>query len=162
MNKNEVKGDFTELNKLISSIPNAEDYIVQVGVLEAKAYPDSDLNTAEVGAKHEFGSPKENIPQRSFLREPLEDKQEQIVNVAGKYTLEFIRQNKTKELLEKIGIEAVGIVNEAFLTGGFGKWKPLTEKTIKEKKARGSRVWEKPLIRDEFLLQSIMARVIKK
>jgi hypothetical protein len=79
---------------------------------------------AVIGAAHEFGTSK--LPQRSFLRIPISMNLKKNLAEAGltdKDTLkEVIASGTVKPWLEKVAIEAVGIVLEAFDTGGDGLW----------------------------------------
>lgn len=105
--------------------------VVRVGILGSTASRTSGEksngpNNAEVGAAHEFGTSK--MPQRSFLRVPLNDNLNTAVSLAGGYdddTLkEVIKLGSIKPWLEKIAKVAEGVVLDAFNTAGFGKWKP--------------------------------------
>lgn len=84
------------------------------------------LNNATLGAYHEYGLG--NNPQRSFLRVPISenlDKRLQAIGALDKSYLEsVIKKGSLVELANLLGIEAVGIVTDAFDSGGFGKWKP--------------------------------------
>ena len=50
------------------SVPRLE---VRIGIFDAEQVPDSDLNTAQLLATHEFGSPTRGIPSRPVLRQTL-------------------------------------------------------------------------------------------
>lgn len=53
--------------------------IVKVGIIDPKnRTDDSDLNTAEIGFVHEFGSKDGAIPERSFIRSTLSEEQKDI------------------------------------------------------------------------------------
>ena len=90
------------------------------------------LTEATLGAIHEYGSKKRNIPSRSFLRMPIQKE----------FRNKIVKNSKFKDALQRMTIEeinghigetSVAIVNEAFATGGFGEWAPLAEETIKRK-----------------------------
>ena len=90
------------------------------------------LTEATLGAIHEFGSEKRNIPSRSFLRMPIEKK----------FKNKIVRNSKLKDAVQRMNIEeinghigetSVAIVHEAFGTGGFGEWAPLSPETIMQK-----------------------------
>ena len=129
------------------SLPNLEKlnknlkkkYIAKVGILGSKAstqHGDSGQTNASIGAVHEFGSYSDNIPRRSFLKDPFHEKQTAIVNKVA----QLIKANKlendfTLKVFKLIGIYGESIVQEAFETGGFGKWQPLSQQTIDKKKS---------------------------
>lgn len=90
------------------------------------------LTEATLGAIHEYGSERRNIPQRSFLRMPIEKK----------FRNKIVRNSKFKDAVQRMNIDeinghigetSVAIVHEAFGTGGFGEWVPLSPETIKRK-----------------------------
>lgn len=81
-------------------------------------------NNASLGAIHEFGTSK--MPMRSFLRVPIADNLQKRLDNAGAFTeeemKEVIRQGSFTPWLEKLAIIGEGIVQDAFDSGGFGKW----------------------------------------
>ncbi len=121
---------------------------------------------AELGAVHEFGrvspllknagilasygysSKKDTteieIPVRSFLREALltpdGKKALQVWNISEKALIEYLNNDGTSAevLANAIGAKALDRVLEAFDTGGFGKWKPITEFTPREHRESGA------------------------
>jgi hypothetical protein len=101
--------------------------VARIGILGASASrPGSDLNNAEIGAMHEHGTTQ--MPQRSFLRGPLEDNLNARLESLGAFDKDVLREviatGSVKPWLLKVTAEAEGIVLEAFDTGGFGKWEP--------------------------------------
>lgn len=135
----------------------ANNKVVKVGILESGNNRSGGKTNADIGAKHEFGSFSENIPRRSFLKDPLELKRQELLNDISKYIL----SNTTKDgggdiILRTLGILAEGIVKEAFGTGGYGLWQPLTQTTINKKGSSSI------LIDSGQLRKSITSRVDKK
>lgn len=88
-------------------------------------------SNATIGARHEFNG-------RSFLRQPISENLQEYLNNAGAFDKKALREViKKKSLLpwvKKLGVLGVQIVNEAFNTGGFGKWKPsnMDHKLVKQ------------------------------
>lgn len=116
----------------------------RVGILGTKANrktgTDGGPTNAEIGAVHEYGAVLDNgtkLPARSFLRIPISEKLEKYLEKKGALnedTIKATMQEKSlKPFFRKIGIVAVGIVGEAFATGGFGKWIPSIMKYKKVK-----------------------------
>lgn len=93
-------------------------------------------SNATIGAAHEFGT--STLPQRSFLRVPIAEKLPGALegsNAFDKDTLNRVMQEGSfKSWVEKVAILAVSIVQQAFDTGGFGKWKPsqMEAKKVKQ------------------------------
>jgi hypothetical protein len=94
------------------------------------------LNNAEVGAFHEFGTSK--TPQRSFLRVPISENLEKYMERAGFLSKDVfdatLKAGSIVPYMKKLAVLAEGIVKEAFDTAGFGKWKPsiMDQKKVKQ------------------------------
>ena len=118
------------------------------------------LTMATLGAIHEFGSEKINIPSRSFLQMPIETrfKDELGKNVGFKTALKEL--NVTK-LNDEAGLTATVVINDAFDSGGFGEWAPLKEETIRRKTKNGKR-GDAILIDTGDLRRSITYEVVKQ
>lgn len=76
---------------------------VKVGLPKnSNAYPDG-TNTVMVGAVHEFGSPQNNVPERSFLRRTLNEKRNvyksDFKKLAKKLARKETSKNKVMSLL---------------------------------------------------------------
>lgn len=109
----------------------------RVGVLGAKATRPSGngtLNNAELGTVHQFGRLDGSIPARDFLKMPLEDNRQELVKSMGSAPARAAFKAKDyKKLFAILGVKAEEFVQQAFDTGGFGKWKPLKPATVKRK-----------------------------
>jgi len=131
----------------------------KVGIIgKASARSDTKKTNAQIGAIHEFGSPQNNIPQRSFLRVPLEENVQKAIDNFKKQKILNIT-----ELVDKLGAAGQSIVQEAFTNGGYGKWEP-TKKYIKrvlvegkDKKTAGDILVDTGQLRD-----SISYEVVEK
>lgn len=130
----EIKG----LDALLKALKRPPPTIM-VGILGGSSRSDGKSN-ASVGAAHEFGAPKANIPKRSFLREPLADHLNDRLESSGAIDKDSLKEViKAGSLLawaQKVAIVAEAIVQEAFASGGFGKWKSLKSKTLSRKKVK--------------------------
>lgn len=73
------------------------------------------------------------MPARSFIRMPLMQRGEMIKKHVQKHLREHLEQGDVKAILDDIGIAGETAIQEAFETGGFGKWKPLSPRTVKRK-----------------------------
>ena len=114
---------------------------VKVGVLSNKAErfdinktDQDDINNPTLGLVHEFGSASHNIPPRSFLRMPLGTQLPDKLSKIGKATWNaLVEQKGVRGALEVLGIAGVQTVEEAFRSGGFGRWQPLKAATVARK-----------------------------
>lgn len=131
-------------------------YYAKVGILSDKPHDGTDFGMVELGTIHEFGSITNNIPPRSFLRMPLLEKKKDLVNVLATRTVATMLENgNIKDIFKVLGVKAQAIIQDAFATGGFGKWKDINPAT---KKAKGSSAI---LIDTGELRRSISSAVVK-
>lgn len=126
----QVTGDFTLLEKLIENL--GINYYVDIGILGQATYEDG-ATIAGIGAVHEFGRVDGSIPQRSFIRMPLEVKQEQITKKVEAKLEELLAAGDIEGIFKAIGVAGEEAIQEAFETGGFGTWEDIQEATKKRK-----------------------------
>lgn len=136
--ESEVKGDFSRLEKLVENL--SKKYYVDIGVLGDGGYTEGgSITLAGIGAVHEFGTDKAGrtrdvvIPERSFIRMPLETGQEFIENQIDSKVQKLVEDGEIKKIFELIGIAGEARIQEAFETGGFGEWEELAESTKQKK-----------------------------
>lgn len=128
----------------------------RVGILGDKAneaHGEGKTNV-EIGSIHEFGSVSQGIPPRSFLRMPLEMKIWEWVKKNKDHYKEMLEAGTLRKWYTALGFAAEEIVDNAFISRGFGKWLPLKPRTIK---AKGS---DMPLIDTGQLRASISSQVL--
>jgi phage gpG-like protein len=116
-----IKMDITGLKKLqkaLKTIPK-----MRVGIFKNSRTDGG--NNASIGAEHEFGSAR--VPQRSWLRVPLQDfmpsKLDQFQEFKDEDLKQVIKTGSFQIMMKLLGELAVKIIKEGFETGGFGKWK---------------------------------------
>lgn len=122
------------------------DRSVLIGVPAGKEEADG-TPLAMVAAVHEFGSPEQNIPERSFLRAGVREGAPKFhtVNVDSCRKI-LLGQMTVEQAVNKLGVIGVGEVKRKI---GNGPFVPLKPATIKRK---GS---SRPLIDTGQLRQSI-------
>jgi phage gpG-like protein len=152
-----MKFDDSNLKRLARELQNNK--YVKVGVLskdQARSIQGSDTQSnADIGALHEFGSIGLKIPKRSFLNMPINENSNRIVKaVSASIKANIMNTDINQHAMEAAGVAAEGIVQQAFETGGFGKWAPLSPITIQNK---GS---ETILVDTGQLRQSISSEVV--
>lgn len=132
----DVEYDDKGLRNMIRMLSTGEP-VVKVGILgdkNARSGDDTGETNASIGAKHEFGD--DGLPIRSFLRAPIAEHFDSYLQKAGgvdqKLTKEAINGKSLMVVMKKLGMLAERIVQDAFDTGGFGKWKPsnMKNKTV--------------------------------
>ena len=146
MNPYDVQLNSAPLEGLIQNLDAAENAYLKVGILGDYAgrtpdetgtkRKDSDLTNPQLGLFHEFGSMKSHLPERSFLRMPILFKlPDSLKKMASpEEWRKIIMERGFIHLLDLIGNEAIGIIADAFHTGGFGTWEKLKPATIRRKK----------------------------
>lgn len=151
--KSQITFDLGKLEGIRKQL--AKGYYAEVGILSDQPHTGDGIGMVELGIIHEFGSITRNIPPRSFLRMPLETKKRELVSVINsKLVNEAFESGNIKKIFEIIGIKAQAIIQEAFGSGGFGKWQKLKEATVKKKKS------DAILIDTGELRRSITSRVV--
>lgn len=148
-----ISGDFSALEKIVEGID--EGYYVDIGIIGAGQHEGSELTIAEVGAANEFGTLDKRVPERSFIRMPLQKKGKEIEKKIGEKAEALIAKGEIKKLFELIGIAGEGAIQEAFDSGGFGTWPDIADST---KKRKGSSAI---LIDKGVLRKSIISKVGK-
>ena len=140
--------DLTELRKITKEIKELTTKEVKIGIAADVGTYDDGTKIVTVGRWHEYGL--EDNPRRSFLREPMIQKQATIQKHIKEGWVNILSGKSTaiKEL-GKLGIVGQEISKGAFATGGYGKWEKLKPQTIK---AKGS---SEILIDEAKLLNSI-------
>ncbi len=111
-----------------------------------------------VGAVHEFGSPQNNIPSRSFLRSTFNKKRSEIYKTLYKIIAQEIDGGGVSidKALKKLGVYTKGLVQATFTDAGNG-WKKLKDPTRGGKNKKGQAT---PLIDTGQLRASIGFQVV--
>lgn len=128
--------DDTKLEKLIRALDPKKVPVGRLGVLAGES-PRGDVgpSNAEIGAKHELG---DGVQKRSWLRVPLIDQWAKYLEEAGafktKAMLRVIKEGSFVPYLTRVMIVGERVVQDAFDSCGFGKWKPsdMTHKKTKQ------------------------------
>lgn len=145
------RGDAAKtLQKFIKEL-DAEDVLVGV---PRGAKEDNGMSIALIASVHEFGSPKRNIPERSFLRAGIRASTEDISKIAARQLKLIAKDQQTpSNAIQMLGLAGQAAVQKYIRHGDF---EPLSPRTIE---AKGS---DKPLIDTGNMLQSITYEVRKK
>lgn len=152
--------DLTELRKITQQIKELTTKEVKIGIsADVGTYTNKDGSVGpkivEVGQWHEYGLG--DNPRRSFLREPMLQKQD-LINAYIKQGWNSILNGNSPAITElnKVGMVGQEVSKGAFATGGYGTWDKLKPSTIEKK---GS---SEILIDTSKLVNSIHSWVVKK
>ena len=131
MSDTETTLDVSGLDKMIKAM-RIDPPKIRVGILGDSAVrkpEDGEKQTpsnAEIGTFHEFGT--STLPQRSFLRVPIAEHLQEKMRKAGFTNRDYVKETIASGTLipfaQAIAAIAENCVQEAFDTGGYGKWKP--------------------------------------
>lgn len=154
----------SELKKVVAGFRNAR---VKVGLLGNKAdrfdanWNKMRKNNPTIGMEHEFGV-KVNpwgreTPARSFLRMPLFTQLPRKIAAIGATTWKaIIVKRSLHDGLKNLGIAAEATIQEAFNTGGWGQWQPIS--FIQQWKKRSSAI----LIDSAQMRKAVTSKVVMK
>lgn len=168
---NEVKTNFTGLQTLQRQLSELVSGRAQVGIFSdtdgRSAKPGRLDSNASIGAVHEFGLSYSltrekksgghatiSIPERSWLRMPLNLHLGKMIQARGADWLWVLRNRGARRVLGFLGLIAEEVVQEGFNTGGFGSWAPLSEITIDRK--HSARI----LIESSQMRKAVSSRVV--
>lgn len=117
--------------------PLTKDPRAKVGIVGAQAsQTKGKLSLPEVAAVHEFGSPKNRIPERSFIRSTLDANKADYINLIRPLLVLLLEGKLTvKRLLGLWGAKAASDVKGRLLRGTPIP-PPLSKQTVKERLAR--------------------------
>lgn len=114
--------DLKGLEQVIKSLKGKLP-IVSIGVVKESRAKGKQSNAA-IGIYHEYGTAK--LPRRSFLRVPLIDNLEKYLEKSGAFDRDalarVVQQGSLFPWMQKVSVLCEQIVQDAFDTGGFGKW----------------------------------------
>jgi len=157
---NNIRVNLKGLDKLTKAL--GSQFSIKVGIMGSNAQKNhnkSSLTNAQIGFINEFGSYTKKIPPRSFLEMPLRlylaDYLLKKKAFSQQAIDEAVKNGTLFDLARKVGIVGEEVVQQAFATRGFGKWKPNAPSTIKGK---GS---DSPLIDTGELRRSITSKAEK-
>lgn len=167
-----VRVDIKKMQRLYESLKTKPHILV--GVFQSdSARKDGGLTNAELASYHENGAPEHGLPKRSFLREPIADHVDTIMApFKGQAVMDALVTGGAMKLWRSIGVAAEKVVQQAFATGGFGKWPSLKGSTLlaklkgslKKRKDKIGRIYagqlgEGILIRTGQLRRAVSSRV---
>ena len=132
--------------KVVSSLEHLGDLYeslkrqpsLEVGVLGGKSARTADgkwngVTNADLACAHEYGVTQHGLPPRSILRTPLHDHRDRIMGSVAGMAEKLLDKDGTKALWSRVGVECIAVIEQAFDTGGFGKWASLKTATIMRK-----------------------------
>lgn len=127
--KGSVSMDIRKMQDLIEGLKTKAR--VEVGVFQSDSPRKAgELSNADLASYHEYGSPVHGLPPRSMLRQPIADHAKDIMEPFRNHAEAFLVKGTLAQLYKKIGVAAEKVVQQAFATGGFGKWPQLTYRTL--------------------------------
>jgi hypothetical protein len=156
---------FPKLEKFTKNFKGLGTQEVRIGFLgeEKNKREEGNITNVELAALHTFGSPSQKIPARNiFVGFQDPQKVDEMKNILSSTLKAELQKNNLNKQAENIGLKKAGLVGEniiedAFQTGGFGTWQPLSPRTIKIKKK--NKEWT--LVEEGELKDSRISKVVK-
>lgn len=154
-----VEYDKSRVDDVLRTLNYLQNYQIEIGIFGdsegGDLHSDSGITVVEIATIHEFGAPRANIPERSFIRAGWDKYKGQIESVASRMMNDvFDGKISVDAYFETVGVFTVGRIQE-YLRSSQGM-KPLKQATIQ---AKGS---SKPLIDTGQLIGSITHRVRRR
>lgn len=150
-----------KLNRFISQLSDTE---IKVGWFESSKY-ENGTSVASVALVQEFGSPKDNIPPRPFMRTTIKKEEknwDKLINVSSK---EALNGNLTgNKFAERLGLIVSGHIKKSIRDV---QEPPLKESTIRNRVSRRANKklvgnLTKPLIDTGIMINTLTYVVDKK
>lgn len=125
------RSDAGALRRIIDNVKSMGLNKLEVGLPAGKSHSGTDLDMAELGAVHEFGSISRNIPARPFIRPSITENREKYIKLMRQQASKLIFRRVTlKNALSIVGEVAKSDIQKYMLTASFT---PLSPETIKRK-----------------------------
>jgi len=159
-----TKLDMSGLRELHKQL---KDVKIKVGLPKGTPANKDGVSLIEIGAVQEFGSPAKNIPERSFIRIPLDNAKADYFKFIKKQGINILNgKQSTADATEKLGVWGQTVIKKSFTNNN---WAPNSEVTINGGwinsggkavyvKGKGS---SRPLIDSGQLRQAITWEVVK-
>jgi len=139
-------------NKILENHKNIKKLDIKVGLFGENA--DYKNNMAMLGAVHQFGSTKMNIPKRPFISEAFDAKEQENKNfIVNEYRKVIDGKQNLKKMIDRIGVKHEGQIKKGITEFNFAPNKP---KTVQRK---GSST---PLIDSGQMRNSVKYKVVSK
>jgi hypothetical protein len=135
--KGKIVSGMEKLGELVESLKRQPS--LEVGVLGNKSARSqttgkwNGVTNADLACAHEYGVPQHGLPPRSILRTPLHDHRDRILGSVKGMAEKLLDKQGTRAIWNRVGVECIAVIEEAFATGGFGKWVSLKTATIMRK-----------------------------
>lgn len=140
-----VRADVRAWRKIYNTVQKVDGAAVKVGF--------GDGESAEIGVIHEYGSPANNIPERSMIRQTFRNRREELIRLQAKLARALIEGKITEErAMGLLGAWAAGAIKATITRDG--SFAPLKPATIARKKS------SKPLIETGQLVGSVTFVVV--
>lgn len=150
-----------DISKFEKYVKDYSEAYAQVGVLGNPKSKDGET-VVDYAIKHEFGSVSQNLPRRSFIKDPLEKHLGDEIKTVDGTLKKLLTQGDVEKAVAVLGMKAVEVIKKAFKTSNDGQWAPLSENTIERMKVKNpnrAKGW-KILVDTGALQSSITSQVV--
>ena len=150
--------------RLKEALTKLDSHNAQVGWFSSARYEDG-TPVALVAAANEFGSPKNNVPARPFMRNAVDQNETKWAAIAESGAKNVILGNGSiSDTMETIGLVAVGDIKKAIADLHSPPLAASTVRARERKKAAGQPVGNttKPLIESQTMISTVTHVVERK
>lgn len=136
----------------------------RVGYFQGAKYQDG-TSVAYVATIQEYGSPKEGIPPRSFMRTTIAEKENEWAKLTKSGAKAMVNGNASPRMvMEGLGLAASGDIRKKISEINSPALKPATIANKKRKLAKGKKVGSltKPLVETSLMLTALTSEVKSK
>lgn len=100
-----VSSDTTIWDKIMAAVRSMKTAHVKVGVMASAGETENgEFTLAELAAVHEFGSPANGIPERSFIRSTFRERGSELEVVTKKLAKQVLDGGSVHDALSKLGL----------------------------------------------------------
>lgn len=129
--------NLTALVKGHSELRKLETLIGILGQKASQAHEGTPFSNVQVGEVHEFGAPRANIPERSFLRQAMDTNKDRVTKFLTEAYLSVLDGKSADKAMKILGEKCRGLVLEQFKRGGDPSWPDIAASTKRQKGSSG-------------------------
>lgn len=153
-----MKGDDMSLESYFRKIERLDKIEISAGVLENKKHPETDFPLPAIAYINQFGSIRNNIPERPFMTDGAVIASEDISHLWGEVFRDYFLHNKGLAAFKLIGKVSREAIAKAI---AMQRFTPLSPATLSWRQARGNGS-SAILIDRGYLINSLSDKVSNK
>lgn len=154
----ESKGELGSLDDIFNRYLELEKIEVEAGFITPKRHPKSELNMVEIATIQQFGSIKQNIPERPFMTDGFILSEWELQKHLPAAIKEYLKGTPATTALEPIARVSRESIAKAI---ALQRFKPLAPTTLKLRREKGN-TSSLILIDTGYLINGIESKISNK